>query len=303
MFRMGERLVKDDAKHMHARQVLPLVGALTLAAGCANLQAVNTASGQLVTAASSWDGVADEFEGSCHRRNQVSDVPSDCKFEKNATESLEAADKILSAYFIALQQTSNGANFSVDSGISAIGTSAQSIPAANAGQVQAVTGLATFLADAATSAYRGRTLKRLITDGAPKAEATIDVLSNVVVPQLSRILNLEANQTLATFSSYIQQSGATGDLRTVNCSDGPVTHNFSTGTALLLAQAYCSRVLAITRERTALTNYTSSLATSKKTLQDLESGKDNLSAVALIQQLVSDASALKGDVAKIQKGF
>jgi hypothetical protein len=284
-------------------RVLPLIGVLAFASGCVNLQAVNTASGQLVSAASSWNAVADDFEASCHRRNQVSDVPSDCAAEKQSTASLEAADKILSAYFTALQQVSNGSNFSVDPGMSALETSVQSIPGAKADQVQAVSAFAKFLADAATLALRERTLKTLISNGVPKADATIDVLNNVVVHQLSNVLDREDNQTLTTFTSYILQSGVTADLRNVTCADGPVTHSFSTGNAFLLAEAYCSRMLIVSQKRAALVSYQSSLVTAKKTLQDLQDGKDNLAATAIIQQLVSQASSLKNDVDKIQKAF
>jgi hypothetical protein len=38
-------------------------------------------------------------------------------------------------------------------------------------------------------------------------------------------------------------------------------------------------------------------------LENLESGKDNLGAKALAQQLASQASTLKGDVENINKAF
>ncbi len=294
---------KQGVRTVARKQILPIIGVLALISGCANLQAVNTVSGQLVSAASSWDAVADQFNASCVRRNQVSDVPSDCASEKQATASLEAADKILSAYFTALQEVSNGGKFSIDPGIAAVGTSAQAIRGANPNQVQAISAFATFLADAATLTLRERTLKRLIDDGAPKAIATVDVLHDVVAVELKRILDREDSQMLATFSGFIQQSGVKATLADVKCSDGPVTRAFSTGDAFLLAGAYCSRTLITAQQRAALDNYKSSLATTKLALKELQDGKDNLSAVATIQQLVTQASSLKNDIEKIEKAF
>jgi hypothetical protein len=62
-------------------------------------------------------------------------------------------------------------------------------------------------------------------------------------------------------------------------------------------------MLIVSQKRAALVSYQSSLVTAKKTLQDLQDGKDNLAATAIIQQLVSQASSLKNDVDKIQKAF
>ncbi len=279
------------------------LGVMGLVAGCANFQAVDMTAGQLVTASSSWNSVADEFEASCVRRNEVSDVTSDCSSEKQATAGLEAANKILSAYFTALQQTSNGANFSVDSGISNLSASVQAIPGVGAPQIQAMSGLASFLADAATKRLEERTINLLISEGAPKAEAVIDVMNNVVVPQLTNELNREKSQTQTTFISYIQQSGSVVDLRKIDCMSGPSTKNFETGTSYLLAQTYCSKVTTLSTKILALANYKNSLNTAKNALVNLENGKDNLSSKAIAQQLISEASKLKGDINKINKAF
>lgn len=273
------------------------------AAGCANLQAVNTAANQLVSTASSWDSVADEFSASCARRNQVSDMLSDCATERQTTAGLEAADKILSAYFTALQEASTSSNFSVTAGISSLSSSVLSIPHINPTQSQALSGLASFLVSAATEALEQRTVETLISNGAPKAEAAIDVLTNFVVPQLSNTFNREQSQTIGSFASYVQQSGAAVDLRSVDCAAGIATRSFPTGISYVLAQAYCSRINALATKRTALASYKTSLGTAKSTLMSLEAGKDNLSDKALAQQLISQASSLKDDVAKINKAF
>jgi hypothetical protein len=303
-FRGGHALPENDKEsRMVSRRIAPALSVLALVAGCTNLQAVNTTAGQLVTAASSWDSVAEEFEASCARRNQVSDAASDCSSEKQATAGLEAADQILSAYFTALQQASNGSNFSVDSGISQLSSKVQAIPGVNASQVQAVSSLASFLASVATRALEERTLNLLISDGAPKAQAAIDVMSDVVVRELRRVFERERGQTLTAFSSYIQQSGAAADLRQIDCSSALLTHDFPTGTAYLLAQAYCSKIALLSTKISALDNYKNSLATAKAALQDLRSGKDNLGAKAIAQQLISAASSLKNDIGKINKAF
>jgi len=272
-------------------------------AGCANLQEVNTTAGQLVTATASWNAIADDFQASCVRRNQVSDVASDCGNEKLATTSLEAANKILSAYFTALQQASASGTFSVDSGLSKLSSSVQAVPGVSASQVQAASGLATFLADAATQAIQERTLNRLISEGAPKAIAVIDSMSDEVIPQLNSSYAREASQDLAEFSSYINQSGEQANLNSTMCATGVTTHGLNTGISYLLAQAYCERIDALSTKQTALNNYKTSLATAKATLENLQSGKDDLGAKSVAQQLVSETSSLKSDIEKINKAF
>jgi hypothetical protein len=284
-------------------RMVSALSALMLIDGCTNLTAVNTTAGQLVAAASSWDSVADEFEASCARRNQVSDVPSDCSNEKKAAQGLESSDKILSTFFTALEQSSNGSNFSVDPGISSLSSSLQAIPGINANQVDAVSGVASFLADMSTKGMEERTLNKLITDGAPKAEAAIDVMSEFVVPQLTKILNREKQQTLTTFNSYIQQSGVSIDLKKMDCNAGLSTSNFATGTAFLLGQAYCAKIITVMMKLSALDNYKKSLATAKSSLKNLENGKDKLGAKTIVQQLISETSSLKGDIDKINKAF
>jgi hypothetical protein len=279
------------------------LAALMFLAGCTDLTAVNTTAGQMVTAASTWNAVADEFQASCVRRNQVSTEGSDCAGEKKATEGLEAANKILAAYFTALQQASTSSNFSVDPGITKLSSSVQNIPGINAKQVGAVTDVASFFADMATKAMEERTLEKLVTNGAPKAEASIDVMSEFVVPALGNILNREKMQTLAAFSSYINESGTTADLRKADCSQGLSTSTFNTGTGFLLGQAYCTKITNVTTKLSALDNYKKSLATVSMSLKELESGKDKLDAKALAQQLVTDASSLNDDIEKINKAF
>jgi septal ring factor EnvC (AmiA/AmiB activator) len=271
--------------------------------GCTNLQEVNTTAGQLVTATTSWNAVADDFQASCVRRNEVSDVASDCGNEKLATTSLEAANKILSAYFTALQQASASGTFSIDPGLSKLSSSVQAVPGMSATQVQAASGLATFLADTATLAIQQRTLDHLISQGAPKAIAVIDAMSDEVIPQLKSSYEREASQNLAAFSSYINQSGEQANLNSAMCATGVTTHGLNTGIAYLLAQAYCERIDALSAKQTALENYKTSLATAKTTLENLQSGKDNLGAKSVAQQLVSETSSLKSDIEKINKAF
>lgn len=292
---------------MTSRRIASAMSVVALVSGCTNLQAVNTAAGQLATAASSWNSVANEFQASCARSNQVSDVVSDCSEEKQATTTLEAANKILSDYFTALQQTSNstGSSFSVDSGISALSSSVKPFPGVDATKLSAVTNLATYLADAATKGLQERTIDSLISDGAPKAIAAIDILSTNVVRELQRILNNEKINTSATFVSYISQSQSSGadKVRNMDCTLGFSSHDFDSGIAYLLAQAYCSRIVALSTKLSALDDYKKSLDTAKTALMSLESGKDNLGAKDIAQQLISEASSLNDDIATINKAF
>jgi len=283
-------------------RIVSALSLILLNSACTNLQAVNTTSGQLVAAASSWNSVADEMEASCIRRNLVSDPASDCSNEKVATQHLEDANKILSAYFTALQQVSNGSNFTVDAKLTNLSKSVAAIPKLNSAQVQAVSGLGSFLANMATKAQEERTIKNLIL-AVPQAEDMMDVMNDVVVKELIRVYKDEATNTLATFNSYILQSGANIDLTKLDCKMGVSSKSFVNGTAYLLGQAYCAKNTALFTKISALNNYSNSLTTAKAALKSIESGKDDLTAQAIIQQLIAQATSLKTDIDAINKAF
>ncbi len=282
---------------------LALVSGLALLlAGCASLEAVNKSAGELKAAEGTWDSVAADFQGSCERRNLLAPVMSDCAQEKRATEALEAADKILANYFSALEQASKTSNFSVDGGLTDVATAIQGLPKIKPEQVDAVKGLASFLAGLATRGLEERTVKRLIADGAPRAAATLDVLIDTAVPELGKRYDDESLTARETFGSYTQQSGLVFAVKDETCTKLSV-QGLSTGTAYLLAQAYCERIVAINARRADLKRYEESLKEAKQTLAHLQAGKDDLSAKDLAKLLESDASALKKDLAAIKTAF
>lgn len=277
-------------------------GAAVVASGCANLGAVDSASGDLVTAAGTWNIVANEFQASCARRNLMQLTPIDCSNEIRASAGLKVADDILAAYFAALQQASTTGNFSVEPGTSSLKGALDGLPGANPARVNAVGGLASFLASLATMGLEERTIKVLVDRGAPIAEAALDVLSGTAAPELATRYADERRQVKAVFASYVQQSGTTVDWATVDCTNFSV-RGLQTGTAFLLVQAYCSKILAIETKKSALTDYQDSLQRAKQTLMSLEQGKDNLGTQAIARQLGADASALNKNVQAIKRAF
>ncbi len=286
------------------RSALALAGAL-LAAGCANFEAVNQTAGELVSASDAWSVLAKDFKGSCERRNLLvataRDV-SDCAQERRATDSLAATDKVLAAYFLALQQASTTSNFSVDPGLASVATVAEGLPGVQSGQVDAVTGLASYLAGLVTRGVEERTVKRLVADGAPRAEAVLDVLIAAVVPELENQYRGERRQTLAAFTSYAQQSGTVLSVSDDACA-APAVRDFPTGVGYLLGQAYCTRIVSLQTKQAALASYKDSLMSARQTLVELQHGADDLTAKELAKQLGHDASGLKNDIQALKQTF
>jgi hypothetical protein len=278
------------------------LGAGIVVAGCANLAAVNSASGDLLEAADSWNAVASEFQASCARRNLMQTNPSDCANERRASASLKSADKVLAAYFKALQQASTTGNFSVDPGISDLTSAVEGLPGASAARLDAVSGLVSFLAGLATRGIEERTIKRLVGEGAPMAIAVLDVLVETAAPELNNRYADERRAIKLAFASYVQNSGTTVDWNALDCAHLSV-RGLETGTAFLLAQAYCVKIQALELKSSALTNYEGSLQNAKQTLKSLEDGKDQLDAQAIAKQLGSNASALKKDLEAIKRAF
>ena len=282
---------------------LALVSGLALlSAGCANLDAVNKSAGELEAAEVTWDGVAADYQRSCARRNLVSSSPSDCVQEKRATAALAATDKILANYFSALEQASTTSDFSVDDGLTNVATAIDGLPGAKPEQVDAIKGFASSLAGLATRALEERTVKRLITDGAPRAEATLDVLIDTVVPEMDLLYMRERRETRATFASYMNRAEVPFKVEDDSCTNLSI-QGLTNGTAFLLAEAYCERIVAIDARRDALQHYKASLQKAKLTLVGLEKGKDDLTAKDLAKLLKSDVSALKSELAAIKTAF
>lgn len=279
-----------------------LVSTALLASGCANLQAVNKTAGDLQSAESTWNSVGDDFLASCNRRNLMSVAPSDCVQEKRASDALEATNRHLAAYFSALQQASDTSNFSVDKDLTGVATAAKDLPGVKGNQIDAVEGFFSWVAGLATHGLEERTVKRLVAEGAPLAIKVLDVLDETVAPELEVRYRDEQRMTRLAFTSYVQQSGTTFNVEDGECKQLSIRSS-STGTAFLLAQAYCSRLAAIDAKRDALTSYQSSLRKARQTLVGLEQGKDDLGAKDLAKQLQSDASALKKDLDGIKKAF
>jgi hypothetical protein len=282
-----------------------LLSSSMFAAGCANLEAVNQTAGALVSASSSWDAVAEEFEASCARRNLMvattADM-SDCQEEKRATESLDATNKVLASYFSALQQASTTSNFSVEPGLSAVATAADGLPGVQANQVDAVKQLASYLSGLVTRGIEERTVRRLVADGAPQAEAVLDVLIGTAAVQLERQYRDERRITFAAFASYAQQSGTVFNVSDDSCANLAV-RSFATGTGYLLGQSYCARVAPIEAREAALTSYRGSLQRARQTLVELQRGVDDLSAKDLAKQLGAEASELKKDIQAVKQAF
>ncbi len=282
---------------------IAVISSIALAvAGCANFQAVNRTAKELLSAQTSWNAIATDYQASCRRGDLMSASAIECGGEGRATKSLEAANDILADYFKALEQASETSNFSVEPGITALASSVEGLPGANADQVDAAKVLASFLANLATRSLEERTLKRLIADGAPKAEAVLGVLHDTVVPQFEERYKTEARLTQTAFMSYLQASGTLLDLRSATCEQVSV-RGLANGTGYLLMQDFCTKQQALERRKTALAAYSASLVKAQTLLAALEQGKDDLDAKALAKQIESDLSTLKKDVEGIKDVF
>lgn len=285
------------------RRVLLGGFALIALSGCADLGAVQAISSRLTDASSSWNAVGADFERSCERERQFNPALADCADQARATDAINAIDALLTAYFKALADASNGQNFTVQNGLSDLAKSVAAVPGIDAGQVQAASGLAGLLLDRWTEAARERVLARLIHQGAPEARELIGALRQIVPPALNSSLGAERDRTSFQFALYIAQGGGRVDRDpAVMCRAGPLANRFS-GPNFLLALEYCRRIAIVDDRIKALVEYQASLATADKALAELDSSKSKLKGKALAEHLYAIGKALSDDIKAVNKAF
>lgn len=292
-----------------AWRVTGFVG-LALLSGCANTKAVSSASTQLVSASSAWDQVSGVPATSCSASSQLSTISTSCQSQQQLTDGMRATTQVLIAYFNALGQASDTKNFVADQGLTTLGASAAEIP--NVGdKATAVAGLATFLLTLYEGHERDKLLRRLIIDGGPKARSVIDVLHDVVVPDLNGIVDGEQTNLDAAYDEYVGSEHSAMRHGKVDCSRGPRVADFpasepnrpSMGTALLLAGWYCQRVTGAQKNRELIQAYAESLASAETLIKSLEDNRSALGERATIEQLFKISNDLASKVGAMKKAF
>lgn len=294
------------AKHVR-RGVLVSLISISLA-GCSNLEAIRNISSNLTTASASWNEVATEVLESC-RREQVfntSAILSDCDLEERASKGLVAANGVLRSYFAALNAAATESNFTIDPGLNAVGSSVGNIPGINQSQVQSVTGLFTFLTDIATTALRERTIRELISEGAPSAQNIISAMDELVVDRLIGRLDTEQTQLTSTFAGWLQAEQITlPDAPSSMCAVGnaPKVDNATGGTAFLLIQEYCQRIKTIEARMKAVSDYQTSLEKASAAITELQSPGVKLESDELAERLQTIGSDLRENITSLQAAF
>jgi hypothetical protein len=287
------------------RLITVVAGSCSLSA-CYNLDAVQSVSGKVTSATATWDAAGSEMEQSCFRRNQLGTTPDDCKSDKAATEGLLAADKIMHDYFGAIQATANQQNFSVDQGIKDLSSSVAKVPGVNAGQVQAVSGLAGLLINLALGAYREHALRVLINDGAPHARNILDFLQSTAADDIATDLQSEQIRLTEVFSrqQYIPNITAKlGSDLAAGCTEGPLTSRFTNGPEYLMALEFCRRQTDIRSKQKAIDNYKKSVAKAREALDQLQSSKVRLTSRQMAGRLYQIGQDLDENVNKVRKAF
>ncbi len=283
-----------------------IISSAAALAGCYNLEAVRSLSGKLSGATATWADPSREFHASCLRSRQLGSGKDDCTIQKQATDGLLAANKILNNYFKAIEATANEQNLSVSGGVDNLTSSVAGVPGVNSDQVQAVSGLGALLARLALAGYRERTLRTLITEGAPPAHRIMEFMRTTVADNLASVLLSEKIRLTSLFADegYIPnfRSKIGGDPAAA-CNDGPIANRFTNGAEYLLALEFCRRQLSIAEKEKAIANYRTSVATSEDALRALQSSKARLSSEQMARQLYAIGAELDEQVREVRSAF
>jgi hypothetical protein len=178
------------------------MAALLLLASCTVPLAVREFTKASSDAAAQLPPIARDMTQSCIRRQLASRPPgeiedvtdavrAECKDLADLEPRLLGTLNVLTNYFNALNQLASDEIVSYDKQIDEFATSLQAAGSFQAAQVQAVGGLAKFLADVAASGYQRRKLGEALRAADPHVATVTDGLSRIFGDDYLRVLGNE----------------------------------------------------------------------------------------------------------------
>ena len=281
-----------------SRAIAAAITAAIATASCASPGAVSryAKSAALVTAR--LPDVADALSASCRRtasyrlRRSGSDWYGDdslrtsCAGRDSALRGVMRANRVLSAYFAALESLAANKVTDFDGGIDALGAAVRDAGGFDKAQVSAIDALAKYAATRTTDGFRRAKLRDAIASQNDNVQTLIGALHEIVDRDFAQLL---ANDVAAQTSFY---RAALAE----NTAGDPLA-------AILVRDAYDERAASLAAQRAAVRALAQALLTVGRGHQALYDSRNRLGAKTLLATIVSNARELDAAIARVDKAF
>lgn len=295
---MRRRATAQSSRARTSRRTFSILAGAIVAAACTSPAAVTryTKSAALVTAR--LPDVTDALSASCRRtasyrlRRASSEWYGDdslriaCAGRDSAMRSVVRANRVLSAYFAALESLAANKVTDFDSGVDALGSAVRDAGGFDKAQVSAIDALAKYAASRTTDGYRRTKLRDAIASQNDNVQTVIAGLHEILDRDFAQLL---ANDVAAQTSFY---RAALAE----NTARDPLT-------AILVRDAYDERSAALAERTEAVRALSQALLTVGRGHQALYDSRNRLGAKALLTTIVSNARELDAAIARVDKAF
>ena len=273
-------------------------GIAIVATSCTSPAAVSryARSATLVTAR--LPDVADALLASCRRtasyrlRRAGSDWYGDdslrvaCAGRDSALRSIVRANRVLSAYFAALESLAANKVTDFDGDVDALGAAVRDGGGFDRAQVSAIDALAKYASSRTTDGYRRKKLRDAIASQNDNVQTLIAALHEIVARDFAQLLENDVAAQTSFYRAALAENTATDPLA-----------------AILVRDAYDARAAALTEQTAAVRALSQALLTVGRGHQALYDSRNRLGAKALLSTVVSNARELDAAIARVDKAF
>lgn len=281
-----------------ARIHCPTLVAAALAVGCTSTAAVTryTKSATVVTA--KLPDVTDALSRSCRRtasyrlRRASSDWYGDdsirvaCAGRESALRTVTRANRVLSAYFAALESLAENRLTDYDTNVDALGSAVGEAGDFDKKQVKAIEGLAKFASSRATDGFRRTRLRDAIATQNGNVQAVTSALHDILDRDLAQLLENDVAAQTSFYRAALTESGETDPL-----------------TAILVRDSYDERAAQLAERSAAVRSLAQALLTVGRGHQALYDSRNHLGGKKLLAAIVSNARELDTAIALVNKAF
>ena len=271
---------------------------IAVAAGCTSPAAVTryTKSATLVTA--KLPDVADALSRSCRRtasyrlrRTSVDWYGDDslrvaCADRESALRTVTRANRVLSAYFAALESLAENKVTDYDTRVDALGTAVGEAGDFDKKRVKAIEGLAKFASSRLTDGYRRTRLR----DAIAAQNDNVQVVTTTLHEMLDRDFAQLLENDVAAQTNFYRAA------LTENSRADPLA-------AILIRDAYDDRAAQLAERSAAVRSLAQALLTVGRGHQALYDARTHLGGRRLLAAIVSNARELDTAIARVNKAF
>ena len=269
-----------------------------LATGCTSPAAVTryTKSATVVTA--KLPDVTDAVSRSCRRtasyrlRRASSDWYGDdsirvaCAGRESALRTVGRANRVLSAYFAALESLAENKLTDYDTKIDALGSAVGEAADFDRKQVKAIEGLAKFASSRATDGFRRSRLRDAIAAQNENVQAVTGALHDILDRDFAQLLENDVAAQTSFYRAALTESAGTDPL-----------------TAILVRDAYDERAAQLAERSAAVRSLAQALLTVGRGHQALYDSRNHLGGKKLLAAIASNARELDTAIARVNKAF